>query len=75
MIRSSLCVLENYSPKTRIDMVHRFIFKTTGAWDNCALLAVFNHQLAMDFDAPWGQSAHFLKEDCFECLSPHKKAA
>jgi len=57
------------------DIVRRFTFKTMGAWDSCALLAVFNHQLAMEAAYAGEQSAHFGKANCFECLSPHDKVA
>jgi len=60
-------------PDSRI--ILKFTFKTTGAWDNCALLAVQNHQLAMTPVISRGQSAHFWKKDCFECLSPHNKVS
>jgi len=57
------------------DVVRRFTFKTMGAWDSCALLAVSNHQLAMESAYAWEQSAHFERVNCFECLSPHDKVA
>jgi len=59
------------------ETVLRFTFKTMGAWDNCALLAVLNHRLAMAPVTLRGQSAHFKNNDCFECLSlgTHKTAA
>ena len=54
--------------------VLKLTFKTMGAWDNCALLAVSNHQLGMTSVISRGQSAHFWKRDCFECLSLHEIA-
>ena len=65
-----LCVMEVFSGSY---IVRRFTFKATDTRDNCAILAVLNHQLAMDPGSSRGQSAHF--QDCFECLSPHKIAA
>ena len=55
------------------EIVRRFIFKAIDTRDNCAHLAVLNHQLAMTFVSSRGQSAHFCKSDCFECLSPRIK--
>jgi len=55
-------------------MKRRFAFSFAGAWDSCAHLAVFNHQLAMTPVTPRGQSALFGKSDCVECLSPHELA-
>jgi len=57
------------------DLVLRFTFKTMGTWDNCALLAVENHQLSFNSAISRGQYAHFWKKDCFECLSLRKLAA
>lgn len=54
------------------NVVLRFSFKTMRAWDGCALLAVQNHLLAMAHSISRGQSAHFWKKDCFECLSSNK---
>jgi len=75
-----LCAMEVFPGS---EMVRRFTFKVVDTRDNCNLLAVFNHQLAMVPVFSWGQSAHFkvsakadtLKIDCFECLSPHNIAA
>ena len=67
-----LCAMEVF-PGSQI--VRRFTFKAMGTRDNCALLAVFNHQLAMIPVISRGRSAHFWKNDCFECLSPHEIAA
>ena len=50
--------------------VRRFTFKTMGAWDSCALLAVKHHQLAMTPAISRDKSVHFWNNDCFECLSP-----
>jgi len=57
------------------DIVRRFTFKAMDTRDNCALLAVLNHQLAMTLVISRGQSAHFWRKNCFECLSSHKIAA
>ncbi|MCL2223069.1 MAG: hypothetical protein FWC20_11830 [Oscillospiraceae bacterium] len=75
MIQSDFYVQGKYSPKVNTNIVHRLSFGTMGAWDRCALLAVFNHHLATSPNVSRGQSAHFWKSDCFECLSPHKSAA
>jgi len=75
MIQSDFYVQGKYSPKIKTNIVHRLSFETMGAWDRCALLAVFNHRLAMGSNVSRGQSAYLLKNDCFECLSPHKSAA
>ena len=56
------------------NLVLRLTFKTMDTRDNCAILAVENHQLAMNLVISRGQSDHFWKEDCFDCLSPHKIA-
>lgn len=66
-----LCAMDVFAGS---DIVRRFTFKTVGTRDNCALLAVLNHQLAMIPVISREQSAHFLKNDCFECLSPYKSA-
>ena len=67
-----LCAVEIFPGS---EIVRRFTFKTSDTRDNCALLAVFNHPLAMIPVISRAQSAHFWKNDCFECLSPHIKAA
>ena len=53
----------------------RFTFKAIKAWGSCAHLAVLNRQLAHGFSVLRDKSAHFWKNDCFECLSPHEIAA
>ena len=55
------------------DSVRNFSFKVANTRDSYALLAKANHQLAMSFAISRGKSVHF--HDCFECLSPHEKAA
>ena len=67
-----LCAMEVFHGS---DIVRRFTFKAMNTRDNCALLAVQNHQLAMIPVLSRGKSAHFWKNDCFECLSPHVIAA
>ncbi|MPM12195.1 hypothetical protein SDC9_58547 [bioreactor metagenome] len=57
------------------DAIREHAFKTFGVWVSYALLASANHILAMDFSVAREKSAHFGKEDCFECLSPHIAAA
>ena len=57
------------------DIVRKYSFKTVGIWDSYALLARANHNLAMDFAIIREKSALFEEKDCFECLSPHRKAA
>ncbi|MCL2226389.1 MAG: hypothetical protein FWB97_01995 [Oscillospiraceae bacterium] len=52
-----------------------FTFKATETRGGCAHLAVLNRQLAHGFSILWGRSAHFCKNDCFECLSQHEIAA
>lgn len=42
---------------------------------NNALIVRANHLLAFGFVCVWGESAHFMDNDCFECLSPHREAA
>ncbi|MDR2571995.1 MAG: hypothetical protein LBD23_17090 [Oscillospiraceae bacterium] len=66
----SHCILKEYN-----HVMRRFSFETMKTRDNYTLLAVLNHQLAMDPVTARGQSAHFWKSDCFECLSPQKSAA
>jgi len=51
----------------------RFSFETIQTRGNCAHLAVLNRQMAHDVSILREQSAHFQKNDCFECLSPHIK--
>lgn len=57
------------------DTIRKYSFKTLYTRDSYALLARANHHLAMDFAVLRGDSAHFLNNDCFECLSPHISAA
>lgn len=57
------------------DMIFKFTFKTTETGDSYALLSVKNRQLSMGFAILREKSAHFYKQDCFECPSPHKLAA
>ena len=68
----NLCAMDTFPGK---EIVRRFTFKAMDTRDNCALLAVQNHQLAMIPVISRGLSAHFWKNDCFECLSPYKNAA
>jgi len=53
----------------------RFTFKTAKTRGNCAHLTVLNRRLAHGFSILREKSAHFWKNDCFECLSPHEIAA
>jgi len=48
---------------------------TMKTWDSCAHLEVSNPAYIVTLLSSGGQSAHFQKYDCFECLSPHKIAA
>ena len=57
------------------DIMLSFTFKTMVAGDSYAHLSVENHQLAMNFAVLRERSAHFRKQDCFECLSPCDIAA
>ena len=57
------------------DVFLRLTFKAAKTRGNCAHLAVLNRQLAHGFSALRDKSAHFWKNDCFECLSPHDTAA
>jgi len=50
----------------------KFTFKTLKTRGNCAHLAVLNRQLAHGFSILRENYAHFWKNDCFECLSPHE---
>ena len=45
-----------------------------GHYYSCAFYATQNLHLAMGVDFSRGQSAHFWKSDCFECLTPYKPA-
>jgi len=53
----------------------RLTFKTAKTRGNCAHLAVLNRQLVHGFSFLRERSAHFWKNDCFECLPPHNIAA
>jgi hypothetical protein len=73
MKQSILALVREAFPGSSI--VLRFSFKAIRTRDNCALLAVQNHRLAMIPVISMGQSAHFWKTDCFECLPPHIKVS
>ena len=68
-----LLFLEGASPSD--DVLLRFSFKAMNTRANFAHLAVLNRQLAHGFSVLRGKSAHFWKNDCFECLSPHEITA
>ena len=53
----------------------RLTFNAMKTRGNYAHLAGLNRQLVHDFSVLRDKSAHFWKNDCFECLSPHKTAA
>jgi hypothetical protein len=57
------------------DIIRKYTFKIMNTRDNYTLLAKANHQLAQAFAVTRDKSAYFYKPDCFECLSPHIKAA
>jgi len=73
MKQSYLKILDELFP--RVGIVRRFTFKTMATRDESALLAAENHQLSMGSDPLREESAHFRKQDCFECISPHVKAS
>ena len=52
------------------DIVRKFSFKMIIAWDMCALLAREIRNIVMGFSVSKGESARFLINDCFGCLSP-----
>ena len=57
------------------DVVISFSFKTVKTRDNCVHSASFSHRFVPVSLDPRGQSAHFWKSDCFECLSPRIKVS
>jgi len=53
------------------NVIRNFSFKAAKIRDSWALLSVANRQTAHFVIIREG-SAHFRKQSCFECLSPHK---